>query len=109
MKETGGIQGIRDKRLLESALAQPQMTIFGKYVCKNIFEMAAAYCYHIAKNHAFIDGNKRTALLVSLLFLKKNGYRLPNKPYLYTLMVDMASSKISKEEIASIIKKLAKR
>lgn len=102
--KVGGIPGLRDKKLLESAIAQPQLTIFGSFACKSIFEMAAAYCYHIAKNHPFIDGNKRTALLVTLVFLKKNGYKFKSKTNLYQLMLDVAASKITKEQIAKFFK-----
>lgn len=104
IEATGGISGLRDKSLLESAIAQPQMSIFKEYACKNIFEMAAAYCYHIAKNHPFIDGNKRTALAVTLFFLKKNGYALKPKVDLYSLMLDIAASKIIKEQAAKFFK-----
>lgn len=102
--QVGGISGLRDKKLLESALGQPQMTIFGSYACKTIFEMAAAYCYHIAKNHPFIDGNKRVALLVTLVFLKKNGYIFKPRTDLYTLMLNIAASQITKEQIAQFFK-----
>ncbi|CAN5121745.1 type II toxin-antitoxin system death-on-curing family toxin [soil metagenome] len=95
--KVGGIPGIRDKKLLESAMAQPQMTLFGSYACKSIFEMAAAYCYHIAKNHPIVDGNKRTALLVTLVLLKKNGYVFKPKTDLYQLVFDVAASQIYKE------------
>lgn len=101
LAKIGGIPGIRDKKLLESAMAQPQMTTFGSYACKSIFEMEAAYCFHIAKNHPFIDGNKRTALLVTLVFLRKNGYKFKANTDLYALMVDIAASKITKERVAT--------
>lgn len=104
IKKYGGLPGIHDKKLLESAIAQPQITIFGKYACKNIFEMAAAYCYHITKNHPFLDGNKRIALLTSLTFLEKNNVGIKSDANFYTFMLDVASSKISKEEIAEFFK-----
>lgn len=61
----GGSVGIRDLGLLESALAQPQMVLFGEPLCKDVYEVAAAYCFHIIKNHPFIDGNKRTGMLAA--------------------------------------------
>jgi death on curing protein len=60
----GGMYGVRDEGLLESALAQPKATFNGKLLHSTIYEQAAAYLYHIAKNHPFIDGNKRTAFMV---------------------------------------------
>lgn len=102
--QVGGMPRVRDKKLLESAMAQPQMTIFGSYACKDIFEMAASYCFHITKNHPFFDGNKRTALLVTLIFLKKNGYIFKPKIDLYDLMLNVAASKISKENIAQFFR-----
>ncbi|MEG4329587.1 Fic family protein, partial [Microcoleus sp. herbarium5] len=55
----GGTPGVRDEGLLESALAQPQATFGGQFLHSTISEQAAAYLYHIAMNHPFIDGNKR--------------------------------------------------
>jgi len=63
------------------------MTIFGTYACKDTFEMAACYCYHIIKNHAFIDGNKRTGIAITLTFLDRNGYEVKPKANLYSLAI----------------------
>jgi hypothetical protein len=60
LDEFGGIAGVRDRGLLESAVEQPRATAFGELLHADLFEMAAAYLFHIAKNHAFLDGNKRT-------------------------------------------------
>ncbi len=72
----GGSLGIRDEGLLESALAQPQASFFGNLLHSTIQKQAAAYLYHICKNHPFIDGNKRTALGVMEAFLGMNNYQL---------------------------------
>ena len=72
----GGMPGIRDEGLLESALSQPQATFFGELLHPTIHEQAAAYLYHIAKNHPFLDGNKRTAYGAMETFLRLNGYNL---------------------------------
>ncbi|MDF0551888.1 Fic family protein [Kamptonema sp. UHCC 0994] len=61
IEKFGGSQGIRDEGLLESALAQPQSTFGGELLHPTIQDQAAAYFYHLAMNHPFIDGNKRTA------------------------------------------------
>ena len=66
----GGMPGIRDEGLLESALSQPQATFFGELLHPTIHEQAAAYLYHIAKNHPFLDGNKRTAYGAMETFLR---------------------------------------
>jgi death-on-curing protein len=55
----GGAEGIRDVGLLHSAIAMPQASFGGEFLHKNLFEMAAAYLYHIVQNHPFVDGNKR--------------------------------------------------
>ncbi|MDR3692890.1 MAG: type II toxin-antitoxin system death-on-curing family toxin [Fimbriimonas sp.] len=68
----GGLEGIRDEGMLESALARPVHLWF--YERAPIFLLAAAYAFGIAMNHPFLDGNKRTALVISVLFVEVNGY-----------------------------------
>ena len=100
----GGKQGLRDEGLLESALAQPEASYGGDYVHKTIFVMAAAYGFHICKNHPFYDGNKRTALIAMYTFLFVNGYRLKaDKKSLYAIVMDLASGKVEKEELAAYL------
>lgn len=72
IQEFGGSEGIRDEGLLESAVAQPMATFSGEYLHGDVFAMAAAYLFHLVKNHPFIDGYKRTGLAVCLVFLKAN-------------------------------------
>ncbi len=72
----GGSSGIRDQGLLESALAQPEATFGGEYLHPTLPEQAAAYLYHLALNHPFIDGNKRTAFAAMDAFLRLNGYSI---------------------------------
>jgi death on curing protein len=74
--EHGGDPALRDEGLLESALAQPQAGFGGQYLHEDLFAMAAAYLFHLANNHPFADGNKRTALGAAVLFLAANGYEL---------------------------------
>jgi death-on-curing protein len=64
----GGSHGVRDIGLLESAIAQPEASFGGQYLHADIFEMAAAYLYHLVMNHPFVDGNKRVGLEASLIF-----------------------------------------
>lgn len=68
----GGSDGVRDMGPLESALHGPQASFGGDYLHPEIASMAAAYLFHIAKNHAFVDGNKRTAATAAITFLKMN-------------------------------------
>ena len=70
--EHGGTMGVRDLRLLESALARPQD--LAAYDEANAFDLAAAYAFGISKNHPFIDGNKRVAFVASVTFLELNGW-----------------------------------
>ena len=68
----GGASGIRDFGLLESALAQPQAIFGGSFLHTDLFEMAAAYFFHIIQNHPFMDGNKRVGAVAALVFLEMN-------------------------------------
>ncbi len=72
IKRYGGSPGIRDAGLLESALAMPAACFDGRYLHADLFEMAAAYLFHIAKNHPFVDGNKRVGAVAALVFLALN-------------------------------------
>jgi death-on-curing protein len=68
----GGTPGLRDAGLLEAALAMPQAGFGSQYFHEFPHEMAAAYLFHLARNHTFIDGNKRVSLACAILFLKIN-------------------------------------
>jgi death-on-curing protein len=76
IKRYGGRAGIRDLELLKSAIAMPSAGFGGDYLHTDIYEMAAAYLFHIARNHPFIDGNKRTGAVASVVFLLMNGIEL---------------------------------
>ena len=101
----GGAPKLRDVTLLESALAQPGMVFSGKFMHSTLHEKAAAYLFHITKNHPFVDGNKRTAVVTYLVFLQINNcYRPINHLVLYELAVGIAASQITKAEIATILR-----
>ena len=68
----GGSHGIRDVNLIESAIHVPQASFGGQFACKDIYEMAAKYLYHLNKNHGFVDGNKRIGAHSALVFLELN-------------------------------------
>ncbi len=87
----GGRQGVRDRRLLLSALAQPMMQFGGKFLHQDLSEMAAAYVYHLGRNHPFVDGNKRVAAASAAVLLGLNGYRITEKG---TRLADMVNDAI---------------
>ncbi|MEG4807016.1 type II toxin-antitoxin system death-on-curing family toxin [Microcoleus sp. F8-D1] len=98
----GGTLGVRDEGLLESALAQPQATFGGHILHPTISEQAAAYLYHTAMNHPFIDGNKRTAFAVTDTFLRLNGCTLNlTDDRVYDLVMRVARGTMTKEELAT--------
>ena len=73
IRHFGGLDGVRDRALLESAVAAPQATFGGQSVFTSIVEVAAAYLFYICRNHPFLDGNKRAALGACIVFLRLNG------------------------------------
>lgn len=96
-----GSHGLRDRGLLDSALAVPEATFDGVDLHATLCEKAAAYLYHIAKNHPFVDGNKRAACVVALVFLALNGESIEmNEDALYKLGMGVAQGDVSKSEIA---------
>ncbi len=100
----GGTSGVRDKGLLDSALAQPQATFGGELLHPTIHEQAAAYLYHLAMNHPFIDGNKRTAFAVMDTFITLNGYSLNlSQEQAYNLVIQVVQKEISKEELSAFL------
>ena len=72
LERYGGANGIRDLGLFQSATAMPRAGIADRYLHEDIFEMAAAYLYHIVLDHPFVDGNKRTGAVAALVFLALN-------------------------------------
>jgi len=72
----GGASGVRDMGLLYSAIAMPQAGFGGEFLHKGLFEMAAAYLFHIVQNHPFVDGNKRTGTGAAVIFLDLNGVEI---------------------------------
>lgn len=98
--EHGGISGIRDPSLLESALARPKQN-FSYSENSSIFELAASYSYGVAKNHPFVDGNKRVALTAGAIFLELNGYELnASEPETVVVFEQLAAGKMTEAELA---------
>jgi death-on-curing protein len=101
LAEHGGSDGIRDETLLDSALAKP-LNVFAYSEEPDIFRLAASYAFGIARNHAFLDGNKRTALAVSITFLDRNGWDIEaSKEELYFTFLHLADGSLSEEELAA--------
>ena len=101
----GGAHGIRDVNLLESALAQPCATFGGQYLHPSLASMAAAYLFHLCKNHPFVDGNKRVALATATVFLKMNGQTLvASQDDVERLVLGVADSSVSKEDASEFMK-----
>lgn len=99
IREHGGQHGIRDINLLESAIARP-MNRWGYEQKSDIVILAAAYGYGLAKNHCFIDGNKKVAFMAMYTFLGLNGYEIEaTEPEVVDLMLAVADSTISEEQL----------
>ena len=99
--EFGGSDGVRDMGLLQSALARPQHAFHYNQVL-SLTKLAACYAFGIAKNHAFLDGNKRTALVTCFLFLMKNGFSIQaTDEERFTAILSLAEGLISEEQFAS--------
>ena len=92
----GGDSGVRDMELLKSALGMPLATFGGEFLHTDIYEMAAAYLYHIVMNHPFVDGNKRTGAVAAIVFLFMNGYEF-NAPEdeLFSTVLELAEGGLS--------------
>lgn len=104
LAEHGGASGIRDMELFESAPARPRnLAAYGK---PDAAALAAAYAFGIAKNHAFVDGNKRTALIALEYFLALNGLLLgADDPQCVLVILSVASGAFSENELANWIRK----
>ncbi len=102
----GGASGIRDIDLLKSALGMPQATYGGQFLHTNIYEMAAAYLFHLVKNHPFNDGNKRTGAVAALVFLTLNGLDLEAPEDDFAEMVlAVARGELDKADVATFIRR----
>lgn len=107
LAEHGGSDGIRDVTLLHSALAKP-LNVFAYGDDPDLFTLAASYAFGIARNHAFIDGNKRTANVVSEGFLYLNGFRVvASKEDKYFTFLHLADGSLSEDKMAAWFRKHA--
>lgn len=93
--------------LVSSAIAVPQATFEGKHLHTDLYEMAAAWAFHLCQNHPFVDGNKRVALASALVFLDLNGISITDPDgRLYPLMMAVASGRAQKPQIATVLREL---
>jgi len=104
--ETGGAHGVRDIGLLQSAVARPRATFSGNELYPDIFSKAAAILESLARNHPFLDGNKRTAIAATSIFLRMNDVRLDgSQKELVRFSLDMAVGKLLNVEVVDWLKK----
>ena len=110
IRRYGGAPEIRDLGLLESAVAMPRAGLRGQYFHSDVFEMASASLFHIARNHPFADGNKRTGAAAALVFLDMNGIRIScPHPALVQMVRKVAEGKADKAAIAAFFRRHARK
>jgi death on curing protein len=103
LRRFGGAAGLRDDGLLRSAIERPINK--WHYEQSELPELAAAYAFGLAKNHAFVDGNKRIAFMSMMTFLRKNGVRFAPEPALATkIIMSLAAGEVSEESLARWIR-----
>ena len=101
LTEHGGGQGLRDQAMLESALARPKNLQAYSRKRVSLAQLAAAYAFGIARNHPFVDGNKRTALIVSFTFMELNGFEIQAAPEnTYLTFLELAGGKVDDQDLA---------
>jgi death-on-curing protein len=109
IRRYGGRAGIRDLELLRSALGMPEVSHGGTYLHPSAVEMAAAYLFHIVRNHPFVDGNKRVGLIAALVFLGLNNLTLDaDADALFDLVVGVAAGTLAKAEAAVFLQEHAR-
>ena len=105
----GGSLGMRDSELLQSAVGMPEAGFGDQYLHADLFEMAAAYLYHIVQNHPFIDGNKRTGAMAAFVFLKLKGFTLEAAESIFEeIVLKAAQGQVEKPAITEFFRKHAK-
>jgi death-on-curing protein len=107
LKDFGGAHGFRDEGLLASAVFAPQSSFGGKSPYADFIEIAAACLFYICRNHPFVDGNKRTAMAATIVFLRLNGIETaPDSETWEKLLLDVAASRIDRAETTARLRKL---
>jgi death on curing protein len=109
LAEHGGLSGVRDEGLLDSALARPRNHFAYKKKC-DLANLAAAYAFGLSQNHPFRDGNKRVAFLAAGLFLELNGFAfVPGQVAAVQIFFALADGKVAEEELARWIRENSRR
>ena len=108
LRRFGGCAGIGDPGLVDSALGSAQHThLYGQ---GSLFDIAAAYAFHIAEAQAFLDGNKRTGVAVAIMFLTLNGIRVPKDDgSIYDALIDVANKRLDKAGLANVLRALTEK
>ncbi len=106
----GGADGVRDQGLLDAALAMPQAGFGGEFAHEDVPAMAAAYLFHLVKNHPFIDGNKRVGAATALIFLALNGFHttLTNGD-IVSLTLGIAEGRLNKKAASELLRRKSRR
>lgn len=105
LEQHGGQDGLRDQAAFESAVMQPRNVWF--YAQGDLFDVAAAYAFHLAESQAFIDGNKRTGMGAALVFLEGNDVVIPEATdQLYAAMIAIAQRRLDKPGLAALLRTL---
>ena len=100
ISKTGGMDGVRDKNLLDSAIKSPFQTFDGKELYPDLYDKASQLCYSLIENHPFADGNKRIGVHLTLLFLKINNEKLKyTQKELIDFGFNIASGKMTRDDI----------
>ena len=108
LKHYGGSPGIRDMGLLQSAIAMPMAQFGGQYLHRDIFEMAAAYLFHIVQNHPFVDANKRTGAMAADVFLILNGQNIwTDQRKFQAIVLSVAEGKTNKLAVSNFLRQNA--
>ena len=109
IKKFGGLSGLRDEKLLDSAISAPFQTFDGQDLYPNLFEKAAQLCYGLIKNHPFIDGNKRIGTHAMLIFLKANNFSVEcDDKNLIDLIFGIADGTLTKNDLLNWLAEHAK-
>ena len=110
LKQFEGLKGVRDENLLASAVLTPQSIFGGKSPYADVLEIAGAYLFYLCRNHPFLDGNKRTAMMAAIVFLRLNGIEpAPDSEQWEKLMLDVAGSELDRDQTTKRLRRLSKQ
>ena len=105
LQRFGGSEGLRDRNAFESAVHHPKSIFY--YDQGDLFDMAAAYCFHIAQAQAFLDGNKRTGVAAAIVFLNENGYPITGDSMrIHKALIAVAEGEMGRDDIAALLREL---